>query len=53
MVMFGAAVGPILGGTVVKLSGYPSLGFAAVVIAACAVFCFLPGRADRAVLSPP
>jgi predicted MFS family arabinose efflux permease len=53
MVMFGAAVGPILGGTVVKMSGYPSLGFAAVIIAACAVCCFLPGRADGAVLSRP
>jgi predicted MFS family arabinose efflux permease len=53
MLMVGAAVGPILGGTVVKLSGYPSLGFAAVVIAACAVACFLPARADRAVLSRP
>lgn len=51
MVMFGAAVGPILGGTVVKLSGYPSLGLAALVVAACAVCCFLPGRRDSAVLS--
>jgi predicted MFS family arabinose efflux permease len=51
MLMIGAAVGPILGGTVVKLSGYPSLGLACVVIAACAVYCFLPGRVDDAVLS--
>lgn len=53
MLMIGAAVGPILGGTVVKLAGYPSLGIAAVVIAAGAVACFLPRRADAAVLSPP
>jgi predicted MFS family arabinose efflux permease len=51
MVMIGAAAGPILGGTIVTLSGYASLGFAAVLIAACAVACFLPGRADNAVLS--
>ena len=51
MVMIGAAVGPIVGGTIVKLSGYPSLGFAAVLIAACAVACFLPRRSDNAVLS--
>jgi predicted MFS family arabinose efflux permease len=44
MLMIGAAAGPILGGTVVKLSGYASLGGAAVLIAACAVYCFLPGR---------
>ncbi|QBE61847.1 MFS transporter [Pseudoduganella lutea] len=52
MLMTGAAIGPILGGTVVKLSGYPSLGLAAAAIAICAVVCFLPSRADRAVLSP-
>jgi len=51
MLMIGAAIGPILGGTVVKLSGYASLGLAAAGIAACAVVCFLPSRADRAVLS--
>lgn len=51
MLMTGAAIGPILGGTVVKLSGYASLGLAAAAIAACAVLCFLPRRADRAVLS--
>jgi predicted MFS family arabinose efflux permease len=51
MVMIGAAAGPILGGTIVTLSGYASLGFVAVLIAACAVACFLPGRADNAVLS--
>lgn len=51
MLMIGAAVGPILGGTFVKLSGYQSLGFAAVVIAACAVACFLPARPADPVLS--
>lgn len=40
MLMVGAAIGPVLGGTLVKLSGYPSLGVAAVVIDALAIFCF-------------
>jgi predicted MFS family arabinose efflux permease len=53
MLMIGAAVGPILGGTVVKLAGYHSLGFAAVLIAACAVACFMPRRAVNPVLSQP
>ena len=39
-VMIGAAIGPILGGTLVKVFGYGSLGAAALVIAAVAVFCF-------------
>ena len=40
MLMIGAAVGPVLGGTLVKFSGYGAIGVAAVVLAACAVFCF-------------
>lgn len=40
MLMVGAAIGPILGGTLIKLFGYGSLGAAALVIAAVAVFCF-------------
>ncbi len=44
MVMTGAAIGPILGGTLVKFAGYGSLGLAAVVIAAVAVFCFAHAR---------
>lgn len=40
MLMTGAAIGPILGGTLVKLSGYGSLGAAAVAIAAVAIACF-------------
>lgn len=51
MVMLGAAVGPLLGGTLVKLAGYPSLGVAAVLIASCAVACFLPRRTGKVVLS--
>src|SRR3989344_3672258 len=40
MLMFGAAIGPILGGTLVKAWGYGSLGVAAVVIDAVAVYAF-------------
>lgn len=40
MLMVGAAIGPVLGGTLVKYSGYGSLGIAAVVITVAAVFCF-------------
>lgn len=38
--MIGAAIGPVLGGTLVQAFGYGSLGAAAVFIAAVAVFCF-------------
>ncbi|TKC87867.1 MFS transporter [Trinickia terrae] len=40
MLMTGAAIGPVLGGTLVKQYGYGSLGIAAALIAAMAVFCF-------------
>lgn len=40
MLMFGAAIGPILGGTLVKAWGYGSLGAAALVIDAVAVYAF-------------
>jgi predicted MFS family arabinose efflux permease len=40
MLMVGAAVGPVLGGTLVQAFGYGSVGTAAVSIAAIAVFCF-------------
>lgn len=40
MLMFGAAIGPILGGTLVKTLGYGSLGVAALVIDALAVIAF-------------
>ena len=48
MLMVGAAVGPILGGTLVESFGYGSLGLAAVVIAAVAVFLFSKVRAPHA-----
>lgn len=53
MLMAGAAVGPILGGTLVKFIGYGSLGFAAIVLCGAAVMCFrqLP-RPTRGVPAP-
>lgn len=50
MVMTGSAIGPILGGTLVKWFGYGSLGIAAALVAAVAVFCFsrLPSAARAA-----
>ncbi|MET3117684.1 putative MFS family arabinose efflux permease [Undibacterium sp. GrIS 1.8] len=40
MLMIGAAIGPILGGTLVKNAGYGSLGIATVMIAILAVASF-------------
>ena len=40
MLMVGAAIGPVLGGTLVKTLGYSSLGLAAVVVASLAVASF-------------
>lgn len=40
MLMVGAAIGPVLGGTLVQHAGYAMLGTAAVVIATVAVLCF-------------
>lgn len=53
MMMTGAAIGPILGGTLVKAFGYGSLALAAAAIAAIAVACFsrLPAQATDATRS--
>ena len=48
MLMIGAAIGPILGGVLVQSFGYGSLGVAAVVIAAVAVFLFSNVHAPHA-----
>lgn len=40
MMMTGAAIGPVLGGTLVKFAGYPAIGVAACVTACLAVTCF-------------
>lgn len=50
MLMFGAAIGPILGGTLVKTWGYGSLGVAALVIDGLAVYAF--ARIHRAPVNP-
>jgi predicted MFS family arabinose efflux permease len=50
MLMTGGAIGPVLGGTLVKAFGYGSLAVAATIIATAAILCFtrLPGRAPVA-----
>ncbi|NDY91815.1 MFS transporter [Ideonella livida] len=48
MLMVGAALGPIVGGTLVQTQGYASLGAAAVLIGLVAVGCFLQVRPERA-----
>jgi predicted MFS family arabinose efflux permease len=49
MLMVGSALGPILGGTLVKFHGYASLGLAAVALAAVAVAFFSRARRPDAV----
>jgi len=41
MLMVGAAIGPVLGGTLVKAGGYASLAIAAAIVATLAIGCFL------------
>lgn len=55
MLMVGAAIGPVLGGTLVKTAGYGSLGLAAVLIGAVAVVCMsrLPGHAPASLAQEP
>jgi predicted MFS family arabinose efflux permease len=40
MLMLGGAIGPILGGTLVKFAGYPALGAAAVIVNVIAISLF-------------
>lgn len=51
MLMTGSAIGPLLGGTVVKLVGYQGLGLAAAIVAAAAVLFFARARRPEAVCS--
>ena len=44
MLMVGSAIGPVLGGSLVKFHGYASLGLASAVIACVAVACFSRAR---------
>lgn len=52
MLMIGAAIGPVVGGTLVKTSGYATLGMAALLIAALAVACFSRLRLTAPGLRP-
>jgi predicted MFS family arabinose efflux permease len=49
MLMVGAAIGPVLGGTLVKAMGYGSIGFAAIGIATVAVASFARARPKLAL----
>jgi predicted MFS family arabinose efflux permease len=48
MLMIGSAVGPVLGGTLVKFLGYPAIGVVAVIAASAAVICFRKATASAA-----
>ncbi|CAD5274239.1 putative MFS family arabinose efflux permease [Alteromonas sp. 38] len=41
VLMIGAAIGPVLGGTIVKLAGYHGIGIAALCFGSLSVFCFM------------
>ncbi len=41
VLMIGAAIGPVLGGTIVKLTGYHGIGIAALCFGCISVFCFM------------
>ncbi len=49
--MVGAAIGPVLGGTLVKAAGYGSLGLAAVLIGALAVLAFYRVRPRASLIA--
>jgi predicted MFS family arabinose efflux permease len=52
MLMVGSAIGPILGGTLVKSFGYPAIGVAACILAVMGVALFSQAqRTDRVALS--
>lgn len=55
MLMVGAAIGPVLGGTLVKTAGYGSLGLAALLFGSLAVLCMsrLPGHAPSSLAQEP
>ncbi len=49
MLMTGAAIGPLLGGTLVKYAGYGVLGSAAVLLACVSLYCFAQAGRRRAL----
>jgi predicted MFS family arabinose efflux permease len=53
MLMTGAAVGPILAGTLVKFYGYPAIGIAAVVFGLVAIAFFSQAGAGRQAAMQP
>ena len=52
MLMIGSATGPLLGGTLVKLSGYPVLGLVGASVAVLAALCFSRVQSTKAVPAP-
>ena len=52
MLMVGAAIGPVLGGTLVKFSGYPAIGIAAVIVAILATISFSRARVPHVSVQP-
>lgn len=52
MLMIGSATGPLLGGTLVKLSGYQALGLAAASVAVLAALCFSRVQSAKTVPAP-
>ena len=53
MLMIGSAIGPVLGGTLVKFFGYGAIGWAAVAIDAIAFCFYLQLRRSSAQLAAP
>jgi predicted MFS family arabinose efflux permease len=53
MLMAGSAIGPVLGGTLVKFIGYGSLGFAAIALCSAAVLCFRQLPRQTVIVSIP
>ncbi|MYM81860.1 MFS transporter [Duganella sp. FT50W] len=53
MLMVGAAIGPLLGGTLVQHAGYGMLGSAAVALAVLAVYCFAQAGRHPATAAAP
>ena len=51
MMMIGSAIGPVLGGTLVKFFGYEAIGWAAVAIDALAFYFFFMLRARPVLLA--
>jgi predicted MFS family arabinose efflux permease len=52
MVMAGAAIGPIVGGTLINAWGYTALGYLGTVVALCSLICFA-GMRHGDVRHPP